>query len=219
MHLALLEDRLGEGARLSLSAAPRIIYVVSGRVVADAGGTRATLADNGTWHGTTDVVVHGESAARVWRWELRSHDVAATPTGDERRGGDEPPVVTLLKLSRAITMPHDGALMRADRVDFPPRGIAYTHTHQGPGIRVLLRGRFRVETGGGVTVVEPGEAWFESGPDPVYAESIADAPTSFVRVMILPRALLGKSSIRYVKPEDQTRPKSQAYTVFVDAPL
>jgi hypothetical protein len=35
--------------------------------------------------------------------------------------------------------------------------------------------------------------------------------------MVLPAALHGKSSIRYVKPEDQARPKSQTYTVFVDA--
>jgi len=64
----------------------------------------------------------------------------------------------------------------------------------GAGIRVLLRGRFRVETAGPTIVVEPGEPWFERGPDPVYAESIADEPT-------------------------RARPKSQTYTVFVDAPL
>ena len=28
-------------------------------------------------------------------------------------------------------------LVRCDRVDFPPGGIAYTHTHPGPGLRVL----------------------------------------------------------------------------------
>jgi hypothetical protein len=84
---------------------------------------------------------------------------------------------------------------------------------------MLLRGHFRVETNGHATVVEPGAPWFERGPDPVYAESIADEPTSFVRVMVLPVSLLGKSSIRYVKPEDQARPKSQTYTVFVDAPI
>jgi hypothetical protein len=37
--------------------------------------------------------------------------------------------------------------------------------------------------------------------------------------MILPRRLLGQSSIRYVRDEDRDRPKSQRYTVFVDAPL
>jgi hypothetical protein len=34
--------------------------------------------------------------------------------------------------------------------------------------------------------------------------------------MILPRELKGKSSIRYVKPEDADKPKLQIYRVFVD---
>jgi hypothetical protein len=37
--------------------------------------------------------------------------------------------------------------------------------------------------------------------------------------MILPRSLIGKSSIQYVNDEDKDRPKSQQYRVFVDAPL
>jgi quercetin dioxygenase-like cupin family protein len=200
MNLALLESILEEGARLPLSAATRIIYVVSGRIGIDA----TPIDENQAWPGAGACVVHARTAARLWRWELRA-DGDADDTG--------------VTLSHAIDLPAGGALMRCDRVDFPPRGIAYTHTHQGPGIRMLLRGRFRVETNGLATVVEPGAPWFERGPDPVYAESIADEPTSFVRVMILPVALLGKSSIRYVKPEDQARPKSQTYTVFVDAPI
>ncbi|MBM3219754.1 MAG: cupin domain-containing protein [Candidatus Rokubacteria bacterium] len=211
MRLALLEDRLEEGARLSLPSAPRVLYVVSGRVVVEGDGSRVFLADDHAWHGTSAVVVHTERTARLWRWELRRED-GATEAHD-------PALRTTVKLSHAIDLPSGGALMRADRVDFPPRGIAYTHTHQGPGIRVLLEGRFRVDTNGHTMVVAPGEAWFERGPDPVYAESTADEPTSFVRVMVLPVALLGKSSIRYVKPEDQARPKSQRYTVLVDAPL
>jgi hypothetical protein len=199
MNLALLEDRLEEGARLPLVAAPRVVYVVSGHVEIDG----APLGENQAWHGAGACGVHARTATRLWRWELHADDV------------DDP----RLKLSHAIELPPGGALMRCDRVDFPPRGIAYTHTHQGPGIRMLLRGRFRVETNGHAIVLEPGEPWFERGLDPVYAESIADEPTSFVRVMILPVALLGKSSIRYVKPEDQARPKSQTYTVFVDAPI
>ena len=46
-----------------------------------------------------------------------------------------------------------------------------------------------------------------------------DRPTRFIRVMILPRALIGKSSIQYVNAEDKEKPKSQQYRVFVDAPL
>ena len=35
----------------------------------------------------------------------------------------------------------------------------------------------------------------------------------------MPRALLGKTSIRYVDDADRDRPKSQTYKVFVDAPI
>jgi len=38
-------------------------------------------------------------------------------------------------------------------------------------------------------------------------------------VMILPRALIGKSSIQYVNEDDKAKPKTQQYRVFVDAPL
>jgi len=40
-----------------------------------------------------------------------------------------------------------------------------------------------------------------------------------MRVMILPRAIKGKSSIRYVRPEDQEKPKTQRYQVFADEPV
>jgi hypothetical protein len=37
--------------------------------------------------------------------------------------------------------------------------------------------------------------------------------------MILPRSIRGKSSITYVNPEDQDKPKTQKYQVFVDEPI
>ena len=37
--------------------------------------------------------------------------------------------------------------------------------------------------------------------------------------MILPRELLGQSSISYVKAEDLDKPKNQKYQVFIDAPI
>jgi hypothetical protein len=40
-------------------------------------------------------------------------------------------------------------------------------------------------------------------PDPVFAQAAADRPTRFIRVMILPRALIGKSSIQLVNEEDK----------------
>ena len=110
-------------------------------------------------------------------------------------------------------------LMRCDRVDFPPGGVAYLHTHAGPGIRRLLHGSIRIETGGGSDELAPGGAWFESGPEPVFAAASETEETAFVRVMILPRRLLGQSSIRYLREEDVNRPKLQRYTVFVDEPI
>ena len=47
----------------------------------------------------------------------------------------------------------------------------------------------------------------------------AGRPTRFIRVLILPRALIGKSSIQYVNEADKAKPKSQQYKVYVDAPL
>jgi quercetin dioxygenase-like cupin family protein len=206
MHLVLLEDTLEREAALFAGAFNRVVYCVGGWVDVACDGVTTTLGENQAWHGRGEVTVRATTDARLWRWELRPRSATANASGT-------------VKLSRELTLGAGEYLMRGDRVDFPPGGIAYTHTHQGPGIRILLTGRFRVDTGGQSLAIAPGEAWFESGPEPVYAEGSPEEPTSFVRVMILPRALLGKSSIRYVKPEDQARPKSQSYTVFVDAPI
>ena len=62
----------------------------------------------------------------------------------------------------------------------------------------------------------PYEAWFERGPDPVYAWAPDDEPGHFARVMILPRRLKGQSSIRYVNDEDRDKPKRQRYTIYAD---
>ena len=189
------------------------MYVVEGE--ASVGGVVATA--NSARHVAGPIgVTAGESGARLWRWELirGARESALTPTPVS--GG---PVSRLVFLEPVSLDPAGRYLMRCDRVDFPLGGIAYTHTHQGPGIRCLLRGTLRVDTRGRSTPVRPGGAWFEEGPEPVYAEASADELTSFVRVMILPETLVGKSSIRYVNAEDQVRPKTQTYTVFVDQPI
>jgi len=116
-------------------------------------------------------------------------------------------------------MPSGDLLLRGDSVAFPPGGCALTHTHAGPGIRCLIEGAIRIDTHGRSTSYGPGGAWFESGPVPVFAQAATDRASRFIRVMILPRALIGKSSIRYVHPEDADKPKSQRYTIFVDAPI
>ena len=56
-------------------------------------------------------------------------------------------------------------------------------------------------------------------PTPVFAQAASDRPSRFIRVMILPRELAGKSSIQYVNEEDKAKPKSQEYKIYADAPI
>jgi len=113
----------------------------------------------------------------------------------------------------------DGWLMRCDRVDFPPGGVAYRHTHPGPGIRYLLHGSIRIESGGEAHEYGPGEAWFESGPEPVYAAASSSEETAFVRCLLLPREWEGRRTIGYVDPADEEKPKTQRATIFLEQPI
>jgi hypothetical protein len=115
--------------------------------------------------------------------------------------------------------PGDGWLIRCDRVDFPPGGIAYRHTHPGPGIRCLLAGSIRIESAGETHDYGPLEPWFESGPEPVLATTSATEPSAFVRVMLLPREWEGRRTISYVDPADGEKPKTQRATVYFDEPV
>ncbi len=91
------------------------------------------------------------------------------------------------------------------------------HRHQGPGVRCLIEGGIRIDTYGRSTSYDPGGAWYESGPDAVFAQA-ADRPSRFIRVMILP-AYLGKSSAQYLNEEDKTKPKTRQYKIYVDMPI
>ena len=122
-------------------------------------------------------------------------------------------------LAAEVDVDPAGWLMRCDRIDFPPGGVAYRHTHPGPGIRRLLFGTIRIETEGRSTDYAAGGAWFERGPEPVYAVAAEREPSAFVRVMLLPLDWEGKRTIRYVDPADEEKPKLQRPTVFFDRRL
>ncbi len=206
--LRLYTDRLPTKSAVEMPACNRVVYVREGDAILRAGGQAAGLAANSAWHGSgAAAVTAGTAGATLLRWEL----------GDDRSKGELAGAASTLTLAHAVELGDPGGyLMRCDRVDFPPGGIAYTHVHRGPGIRCLLAGGIRVEVNGKGHDIAPGGAWFEAGPDPVLALASQSAPTAFARVMILPRELKGKSSIRYVKAEDADKPKLQTYRVFVD---
>lgn len=165
---------------------------------AGGGGTRVVydLERNEAHFGAVGV----DGPALVW--ELRA-DVP-----------DDAALAAPVELDRAIDW-----LVRCDRIDFPPAGVAYTHTHPGPGIRRLLFGSIRIDTNGASHDYGPGGAWFERGPDPVFAAASEREPSAFVRVMLLPREWEGKRTIRYVDPADEEKPKLQRPTVFFDRPI
>lgn len=211
VRLDLFTEVGAAGAAARLSRGKRVLYVAEGDLIVRSAGQSASLSANSAWYGTGEcAIAAGKRGVRVLRFELTAGESAGAPLAGD--GFD-----SRMTLGAMIEIAAPGAhLLRCDRVDFPPGGIAYLHVHQGPGLRCLLEGSFRVEVNGKSHLIAPGEAWFETGPDPVLAYGSETERSSFVRVMVLPRTLLGKSSIRYVKPEDASKPKSQQYQVFVD---
>lgn len=206
--LRLFEDVLSNDATVNLPALPRMLFVAHGSV---AIGDRR-LHDGEAMGGEGAVALKaGGAGAALWRWEMVAQD------GDGALAGAG--VSSREKLAaRLDILPRGSLLLRGDSVAFPPGGCAYLHRHQGPGIRCLLEGGIRIDTHGRSTSYGPGGAWYESGPDPVFAQA-ADRPTRFIRTMILPAAYLGKSSAEYLREEDKAKPKVQQYKIFVDVLL
>ena len=160
------------------------------------------LALSREWHGAANAVGHELDDGTSLQWELL----------------DDAPADALLSAEVELD-PEVEWLLRLDRVDFPPGGTAYRHTHPGPGIRYLLFGSIRIESGGETHEYGAGEPWFESGPEPVFATASATEPSAFVRGMLLPREWAGKRTIRYVDPADEEKPKLQHATVFLEQPV
>ena len=207
--LRLYEDVLANGAEAALPPLARMVFLVHGSV-ARAG---RELRDGEAWSGEATIALKaGPGGACLWRWEL-------TDSGGDGGRLAGPGISSREKLAaRLETLPKGRLLLRGDSVAFPAGGCAYLHRHQGPGIRCLLEGGIRIDTHGRSTSYGPGGAWYETGPDPVFAQA-ADRPTRFIRVMILPASYIGKSSVEYLNEEDKAKPKSQQYKIFADLPL
>lgn len=215
-QLSLYKDEAAPKAAIDLPVgnALRAIYVIHGGLRVDSDNVSGVLGGNSAFYTSGNKQLSaGGLTTWVLRWEL-----ARTGTPDSIASGDG---VTSKKLLTAPMQldPAKDWLLRCDRVDFPPDGEALTHTHQGGGIRCLLAGAIDIHTNNTVHRYMPLEPWFEAGPDAVYAKAAPNVSTAFARVKILPRALLGKSSISYVKVEDRDKPKNQQYQIFIDTPV
>ena len=204
--LRLTREALAPAAVRSLLRGNRVLYVREGNVTVTHEGAPRPLATDSAWHGAGACsLTGGDHGAVVLCWDL-------APAGG-RGDGD-------VLLEHPIDVDRSSAwLMRCDRVDFEPGGVALPHRHRGGGIRCLLTGALDVTVGDAPPrAVRPGGAWFESGREPVVARA-AQEPTSFVRVSILPADVRGRNAIPYVDPTDASRGKPRRYTVWVDEPI
>jgi quercetin dioxygenase-like cupin family protein len=211
--LRLCEDTIPAAGRAALGALNRVLYVRLGSATISGAARETRVAAGEAWHGAhTCQILGGEAGAAVLRYELapRRAPVETVPGG-----------ATNVLLEHAIDLdPRAEYLMRADRVDFAPGGVALPHRHRGGGIRCLIAGELEVTVGDGPPrKVVPGGAWFESGREPVLALASKDEATSFVRVAILPREIRGRTSIMYVDPRDAERGRPRTYTVYIDEPI
>ena len=209
--LRLVEEAFSPGGAGGepLGALPRVVYVVDGGLELTADGTRVRLDAGAAWHGSGAITARASAAgARALRFELV-----------ERRG---PPIGGgRVVLEHSMALDSDRRwIMRCDRVDFELGGVALPHRHRGGGIRWLLQGELEVTVGEDAPrVMRPGDAWFESGNEPVLAVSSREAATSFIRVSVLPAEIRGKTSIVYVDPEAAGKRPPRTYTVYVDEPI
>jgi hypothetical protein len=183
-----------------------VLYAHTGEIAVVHAGATTAVATDSAWHGTGACTASArEAIATVLRWEL------VRPAAG--REGD-------LVLEQTLEVAPGAWLMRCDRVDFDPGGVALPHRHRGGGIRCLVAGALEVTVGDeSPRLVRPGGAWFESGREPVLARASASEPSSFIRVSILPAEIRGQSSIMYVDPADAARGRPRRYTVWVDAPI
>jgi hypothetical protein len=212
MHpvMRLYEDSISGGtAAVSLPALARMIFVVHGAVAID--GT--ALSDGEAWSGEGACSLNpGKDGVTIWRFELAASGSSSHPIKGVLRSQE--------KLAAPLaTVPQGELLLRGDSVAFPPGGCAFLHKHWGPGIRCLLDGGIRIDTHGRSTSYGPGTPWYETGSDPVFAQAAPDRPSRFIRVMVLPRSLLGKSSFQFVNEEDKAKPRVQQYKIFADLPI
>ena len=200
--LRLTRDRLTGNGRESLPAMNRVLYLLEGALTVDG----ASVPLHGAWHGAgACTAVAGPAGATVLRYEL---------VGEGTPAGGTPLLAQDIRLDSQAAY-----LMRCDRVDFDLGAEALPHRHKGGGIRCLVSGSMELRVEGEPDrMIKPGEAWFESGREPVYAKASSAQPTSFIRCSILPREIRGQSSIMYVDPGDASS-KPRKYTMLVDEPI
>jgi quercetin dioxygenase-like cupin family protein len=205
IRLALLEDVLTVEQSPPMPARPRAVFARRGPIrVTDAGG--AAVLDTGACRlFEAAISLHGPGEA--WTFELSASDSEMIITEAERHR-----VILATLIDRN---PNEPVIVRADRVDFPPGAVTPKHGHKGPGIRRLIEGRLLAEIGDHVHRIDAGDAWLETGLDPVVGRNLAQT-SAFVRVMVLDPALLGEPTFIPWTPDEAAKPRGTDRMLFFD---
>lgn len=141
-------------------------------------------------------IAAGPEGAWVWRCDIVADGAAESPLSGEG-------VFSQVRMKKAIKSvdPHPGEkwLFRSDTITMFPGAVLGRHVHDGPGIRCLKFGEFRIESKETTAIYRPSDPWYESGPDdPVIARASATQPTGFVRLMLLPPQWIGRNSVKFI---------------------
>lgn len=201
LQMLLLEDTLHPGHPLRLPPGPRALYLHDGQARI---GDRVLSADTAFFaDSAVEVTGHGT----LWRFEVASRPQGWTlPPEDHAR----------LLMARPLARdPSQSFVLRLDRVDFTPDADTPAHGHHGQGIRRLLDGRLLLRIGDRVERRQPGEAWFETGDEPVTARGLMPG-TAFIRALVMDAGMQGRSSFLAWTPEDAAAPRNVTYRLFLD---
>jgi quercetin dioxygenase-like cupin family protein len=203
VRLSLFEDQVS-GTTLEWSAAPRAIFVRSGRftVHASEGAQELTATDCALF--TSAVRIEGEG--ELWTFELAATPVTAMDAVSQAR------CVLAHEIELDATQP---LVLRADRVEFGPGMETPRHGHKASGIRRLYQGRLVAEIGPELRRIDTGDAWFETGHDPVIGRNIAPA-SAFVRALVLPLDLLGQPTFIAWDAVEAAKPRGTRRTEYFD---
>jgi len=205
IRLALMEDVLTAGRSLAMPARPRAVFARRGPMRVTEAGSEVVLETAKCRLFEAAISLHGPGEA--WTFELSASGNEMVVAEAERHR-----VILATLIDRD---PNEKVIVRADRVDFPPGAVTPKHGHKGPGIRRLIEGRLVAEIGHQVHRLNAGDAWFETGLDPVVGRNVAPA-SAFVRVMVLDPALLGEPTFIPWTPEEAAKPRGTGRMLFFD---
>lgn len=190
----------------------RAIYLERGAAALSAEGTAhlRLAADTGHAIGRAAVTLAPlTDRTRFWLWQWRFAGEAAF---------QEPPGLAPC-LSHAVHAepgnaedPSHATILRMERVDLHAGAVTPPHTHAGCGLRVLIGGGIAATVGDRQFRLDPGDCWLERGPGECVIGRVGpEGPAAFVRLMVLPVGLAGKSSYRPWDERAAAMPRPAAY--------